>query len=135
MTPNDACVEKRSMTRKVTAHCSRKRLLLLSYTYELFPTSTSPHSTSPYSTKQVAIVQTTKDATLFPHPWYSGTIAVSNSLYNSTGNPEKTRIRETTGTRFSPKRDTYNTVGCLSILVLTCSAYVRSILNAVNGGE
>jgi len=25
---NNACVEKRSMTRKVTAYCSRKRLLL-----------------------------------------------------------------------------------------------------------
>ena len=32
------------MTRKVTAHCSRKRLLLLLYTYKLF--STYPHSTS-----------------------------------------------------------------------------------------
>jgi hypothetical protein len=44
--PNNACVEKRSMTRKVTAYCSRKRLLLLPYTYKLF--STRPHNTSTY---------------------------------------------------------------------------------------
>jgi len=43
---NNACVEKRSMTRKVTAYCSRKRLLLTS------PTQTScsrlAHITHPH---------------------------------------------------------------------------------------
>ena len=32
---NKACVEKRFMTRKVTAYCFRKRLLLLPYIYKL----------------------------------------------------------------------------------------------------
>src|SRR5205085_2569594 len=63
--PNNACVEKRSMTRKVTAYCERKRLLLLPYTNKLF--STRPHNTSTYiSTKAGLTTRTTKHATLFP---------------------------------------------------------------------
>ncbi len=41
-TLHNACVEKRSMTRKVTAGCFRKRLLLLPYTYKLYATHHVP---------------------------------------------------------------------------------------------
>src|SRR5256885_12103886 len=52
---NNACVEKRFMTRKVTAYCLCKRLLLLPYTNKLF--STRPHNTSTHiSTEQVSTI-------------------------------------------------------------------------------
>jgi len=45
-TLHNACVEKRSMTRKVTACCLRKRLLLLPYTYKLYATHHVPSTTA-----------------------------------------------------------------------------------------
>src|SRR6266480_2489013 len=54
------------MTRKVSAYCFRKRLLLLPYTNKLF--STRPRYNHPiFERKRGSLIKTTKHATIFPY--------------------------------------------------------------------
>ena len=70
---NDACVEKRSVTRKVTAIALRQRLLLLLYTYKVLqtpqphPLPCRPHQIQRDPLTICGLFQTTKYATSLLH--------------------------------------------------------------------
>lgn len=70
---NDACVEKRSVTRKVTAIALRQRLLLLLYTYKVLqtpqphPLPCRPHQIQRDPRTICGLFQTTKYATSLLH--------------------------------------------------------------------
>ena len=71
------------MTRKVTANCFRKRLLLLPYTNKLF--WVHPHYTPlVFEQRKISIVKTTKYAYIIPYIQYSSTSCTPCTKYTST---------------------------------------------------
>src|SRR6266567_261034 len=70
------------MTRKVTAYCFRKRLLLLPYTNKLF--STQPHYTPLYWNNKDINRVNNETRCIIPYVQYSGTNCTLCTIYAST---------------------------------------------------